>query len=104
MSVSADGTISIDGALVGRLRVVDFSPGIRPERKGSTYLAVPSGGVVTAKQAMIRQGALEQSNVDAIAEAVGLVALQRHADMMQRALAMFHSELNRLAAEDIPRI
>jgi flagellar basal-body rod protein FlgF len=103
-SVSADGTISVDGALVGRLRVVEFTPGIEPERKGSTYLAVPSGGVSTAKQAIVRQGALEQSNVDPIAEAVGLVALQRHADMMQRALAMFHSELNRVAAEDIPRI
>jgi hypothetical protein len=32
------------------------------------------------------------------------VALQRHAEMLQRAMAMFYSEMNRVAAEDIAKV
>jgi flagellar basal-body rod protein FlgF len=71
---------------------------------GKSYLSAPDGSATAARGAVVRQGALEQSNVDPIAESVGLVALQRHADMLQRALAMFHTEMNRVAAEDIPRV
>lgn len=104
MSVSSDGTVSVDGALVGKLQVVEFATGAEPVAVGKSYLEVPEQDVRATKQATIRQGALEQSNVDPIGEAVGLVALQRHAEMLQRALSMFHSEMNRVAAEDIPRI
>ena len=47
---------------------------------------------------------LESSNVNPVAGAVELVAVQRYAEMMQRALGMFHSEFNRIATEDIPKI
>ena len=35
---------------------------------------------------------------------VGLIALQRHAEMLQRAMSVFHAEFNRAAVEDLPRI
>jgi flagellar basal-body rod protein FlgF len=104
MSVSSDGTVSVAGAPLGRLRVVEFAPGAEPAAVGKMYFEAPDDAVRAAKQVVVRQGALEQSNVDPIGEAVGLVALQRHAEMLQRALAMFHTEMNRVAAEDIPRV
>lgn len=104
MSVSADGTVSVDGALLGRLRIMDFAPGANVTPVGNAYLSAPDNSVAVARKAVVRQGALEQSNVDPIVESVGLVALQRHADMLQRALSMFHTEMNRVVAEDIPRV
>jgi flagellar basal body rod protein FlgG len=104
MSVSSDGTVSVDGALVGRLRVVEFPPEAQVVAVGNSYLEAPGATAQPVKTPVVRQGAIEQSNVDAIGEAVGLVALQRHAEMLQRALAMFHTEMNRVAAEDIPRV
>jgi flagellar basal-body rod protein FlgF/flagellar basal-body rod protein FlgG len=47
---------------------------------------------------------LESSNVNAVSAAVSLIALQRHAEMLQRSLSSFHNEFNRIAAQDLPRI
>jgi hypothetical protein len=30
--------------------------------------------------------------------------VQRYAEMMQRALGMFHSEMNRIATDELPRV
>ena len=49
------------------------------------------------------QGSLESSNVNPVASAVELVAVQRYAEMMQRALSMFHSEFNRIATDEYTR-
>jgi len=57
-----------------------------------------------AKKSTMVQGSLESSNVNPVASAVELVAVQRYAEMMQRALSMFHSEFNRIATEDLPRV
>jgi hypothetical protein len=35
---------------------------------------------------------------------VSLVALQRHTEMLQRALSIFNSDFNRSAAEELPRV
>jgi flagellar basal-body rod protein FlgF/flagellar basal-body rod protein FlgG len=42
--------------------------------------------------------------VNPVASAVELVTLQRYAELMQRALSMFHSDMNQIAAQDLPRI
>jgi flagellar basal-body rod protein FlgF/flagellar basal-body rod protein FlgG len=42
--------------------------------------------------------------VNPVASAVDLVVVQRSAEMMQRALGMFHSEFNRIATEDLPKV
>jgi flagellar basal-body rod protein FlgF/flagellar basal-body rod protein FlgG len=52
----------------------------------------------------LRQGTLESSNVNAIAAMMTLIGVQREAEMMQRALSLFHSELNRVATNDLPRV
>lgn len=104
LAVSADGTISVDGALAGQLLVVDFpsNTDITPEG-AATYSAAP-GSERPSAGADVVQGALEGSNVNAVSAAVGLVVLQRNADILQQALTAFHSEFNRIAAQDLSRI
>ncbi|MFY9675614.1 MAG: flagellar basal-body rod protein FlgF [Terriglobales bacterium] len=104
VSVSPDGTISVNGVLAGTLKVVDFPAGTPLESLGQTYYTAPANTAKPATQASIQQGSLESSNVNAVASAVQLVTVQRYAELMQRALYLFHSEMNQVAAQDLPRI
>jgi flagellar basal-body rod protein FlgF/flagellar basal-body rod protein FlgG len=47
---------------------------------------------------------LESSNVNAVATSISLIAVQRQAEMLQRALSTFYSEFNHIAATDLPRV
>jgi flagellar basal-body rod protein FlgF/flagellar basal-body rod protein FlgG len=47
---------------------------------------------------------LESSNVNAVASAVELINVQRSAELVQRALSMFHNDMNQVAAQDLPRV
>lgn len=104
VTVSADGTISVQGAVAGKMKLVEFLPGTALESLGKTYYGAPKNTGTPTKQSTIAQGSLESSNVNPVASAVELVAVQRYAEMMQRALSMFHTEFNRIATEDIPRV
>jgi flagellar basal-body rod protein FlgF len=104
ITISADGTISSNGALSGKLKVVDFPQGTQLTSAGDTYYAAPANTAIAAKNAAVRQGMLESSNVNPIASMVELVTAQRAAEMMQRALSMFNSEIDKTATQDLPRV
>jgi flagellar basal-body rod protein FlgF len=104
VTVSADGTISVKGAVAGKIKLVEFPPGTAMESVGKTYYSAPKNTGTPAKQSSMVQGSLESSNVNPVAGAVELVAVQRYAEMMQRALSMFHTEFNRIATEDLPKV
>jgi flagellar basal-body rod protein FlgF len=104
VSVSTDGTISVNGAVAGKVKVVDFPAGTNLTNIGATYYSAPPKSEVAATKASIQQGSLEASNVNPVASAVELVTLQRYTELMQRALSMFHSDMNQIAAQDLPRI
>jgi flagellar basal-body rod protein FlgF len=104
VAISSDGTLSVAGAVVGKLRLVEFAPGASLTSAGTGYYAAPSDSALAKTSSYVRQGFLESSNVNPVAATVGLIGLQRHAEMLQRALSVFHSEFNRIAASDLPRI
>jgi flagellar basal-body rod protein FlgF len=52
----------------------------------------------------VQQGALENSNVNPVASMVELIAAQRSAEMMQKAVTMFSSEMDKMAAQDLPKV
>jgi len=102
-SISPDGTISSDGALVAKLRIEDFAPGTDLQREGNSYYTAPPDAAKPST-ATVRQGMLEASNADAVRSTVALMDLQRTAQLMERALSIFHNEFNRTAAQDLPRV
>ena len=103
LSVSANGTISVDGAVAGQLKVVQFPASTALTSQGESYFSADAAAE-RPSDAQVVQGALESSNVNGIAAGVGLVALQRNADFLQQALTVFHSNFNRIAAQDLSRI
>jgi flagellar basal-body rod protein FlgF len=104
LSVSPDGTISVNGAVAGKVKVVDFKPGTDLQSAGKTYYSAPKDSEIADKDSEIRQGALESSNVNPVAGAVELILVQRYAELAQRALTMFDSQFNKTATEDLPKV
>ena len=70
LSVSGDGTISIAGALAGKLSLVEFVAGTAMENVGQSYYSAPPGSASTAANSRIRQGMLEGSNVNPVQSVV----------------------------------
>ncbi len=103
LSVSGNGTISVDGALAGQLKIVGFASGTALTPIGASYFSAPAKSEAASHAGLV-QGSLENSNVNAVSAAVDLVTLQRHADLLQQALTTFHSNFNRIAAQDLPKI
>jgi len=104
VSISPDGTLSVNSAVAGKIRLVEFPPETKLVSEGEALLSAPSGAELPARQSAIRQGVLESSNVNAISAVMSLIGVQREAEMMQRALSLFHTEFNKIAANDLPHV
>jgi flagellar basal-body rod protein FlgF/flagellar basal-body rod protein FlgG len=105
VAIGADGTLSVDGAVAGKLRLAAFAPGTSLTAVGHSYYAAGQAALGAAEPGTaVRQGMLESSNVNAVATSITLIAVQRQAEMMQRALSTFYSEFNHIAATDLPRV
>ena len=104
ISISPDGTLSSDGAVAGKLRVIEFAAGANLVPYGKSYYSVPAAQVHLAVDSYVRQGMLESSNVNPVESLVDLIAIQRRAEMLQRAMSGFSSNFDHVAASDLPRI
>ena len=104
VSISADGTISVQGAVAARLSLAELPTGTALTLEGNSYFSAPAGARRDATESRVRQGVLESSNINPALSAVSLIELQRHVGMLQRALAIFNTEFNRIAVEDLPRV
>jgi flagellar basal-body rod protein FlgF/flagellar basal-body rod protein FlgG len=103
LSVSSDGTISVNGAVSGKLKLVDFAPNANLQSVGKTYYSAAPADERPATLASVHQGMLESSNVNPVSSIVSLIGVQRTAEMMRHALSMFHSQMDRTAAQDLPQ-
>ena len=87
VTVDRAGTVSVDGKAVATLRLERPAPGARLTHEGGT-LFVPdgSGQPVAAADRLVRQGALEESNVSPIGSLVDMIAVQRAYASVQKAV------------------
>jgi len=105
VSVGTDGSLSVSGGTVASVGVVTFPAGTDLTPEGTNRYVAPAGVQPAAsKNASIRQGALESANQDVIQGSLDLLVMQREAEMMQKALTIFHTEFNKIATEDLPRV
>lgn len=104
ISISPDGTLSSDGAVADKLRVIEFVPGSGPTAVGRAYYSAPQTEVRPARDSYVRQGMLESSNVNSVTAVVDLITIQRKAEMLERAMAAFQSNLDHTAASDLPHV
>jgi flagellar basal-body rod protein FlgF/flagellar basal-body rod protein FlgG len=104
-TVGSDGVLSVAGGVVSTVGVVTFPAGSQMTPEGANRYIAPDGiAPAPAKSATVHQGAIEAANQDAIEGSLDLIVMQRQAEMMQKALTIFHTEFNKIASEDLPRV
>jgi flagellar basal-body rod protein FlgF/flagellar basal-body rod protein FlgG len=105
VAVGADGTVSVAGGTVATVGIFTFPAGTELTPEGADRYVAPAGvAAVPAKEASVYQGAIEAANQDVVQGSLDLVMMQRQAEMMQRALTIFHTEFNKFATEDLPKV
>jgi flagellar basal-body rod protein FlgF len=104
ISISPDGTISVSGAVAGKLRIVEFAPGTVLVAEGKSYYSVPATALRASPDSRVGQGMLESSNVNSVKAVVDMIVAQRHAEMLVRAMSVFESNLDHIAANDLPKV
>lgn len=104
VTFGSDGTVSQDGAVVATLKLVTFKPGTSLSAEGRSYYQAPADAAVSATEPRLSQGTLESSNMNPVAGTISLMTLQRHAQLLQQALSIFHSVFNNAPGQDLSRV
>ena len=105
VSVGTDGAISVAGGVVAQVGIFAFPPGTELTPEGANHYIAPQGVTAApAKDAQVHQGAIESANEDVVQGSLDLIVMQRQAEMMQRALTVFHTDFNKFATEDLPKV
>lgn len=107
VKVAADGTISVTtaegSATVGQVGLFDLGPSSAEQAEGAGIYKTDSAVKATSGSSL-QSGALESANQDVIHGTMQLLLLQRQAEMMQRALSVFHNEFDKTATEELSKV
>ena len=104
LTISPDGTVSVDGAMVAKLKVVDFAPGTAILPEGNTDFTAPAGSAAPAPRRRCAKECWNPPTATRSSSAVALIDLQRNAEMMQRALSIFNTDFNQTAVQELPKV
>lgn len=104
LAVSSDGTISVNGTVVDKLRLAEFAPSTNLTAIGNATYTAPANTALLAVDSTVRQGMVEGSNVSATEAVVQLITVQRNTDLLSRALAALDGQLNQVAVQDLPKV
>ena len=105
VTVGEDGVVSVDGGVAAKVGVFTFLAGTQLTPEGANRYVAPQGvPAVLSTKGAVHQGSIESANEDVIQGSLDLIVMQRQAEMMQKALTIFHTEFNKTASEDLPRV
>ncbi len=105
VDINEKGEVSVDGQQVSTLSVVDFPKPYQLQKIGSAMF-VPSDPAVTeqpATGALVRQGALEDSNVQPLLEMANLIETTRFYESCVKTIQSYDEMANK-AANDLGRV
>ncbi|HEY1812728.1 MAG TPA: flagellar basal-body rod protein FlgF [Kofleriaceae bacterium] len=98
IGVTADGSVSVDGQVAGKLQLVKFD-GSQLKREGSTLFSANGKPQTSGTAPTVRSGMLESSNVNIVSGVVDLVKVQRNYESLMRVVQGFHDIDDRAAKE-----
>ncbi|MDB4943520.1 MAG: Flagellar basal-body rod protein FlgF [Labilithrix sp.] len=99
-AIASDGSVTQDGEVVGRLRLVKLEKGTSMKREGANLLAA-DGGTPVATSGQLDVGALEESNATVVGSMTELVTASRTFEAFQRMLDTF-GEIDRKVLTTTP--
>jgi flagellar basal-body rod protein FlgF/flagellar basal-body rod protein FlgG len=106
--VGDNGDISVstpDGgsAIAGRLAIVNYAAEDLAAA-GTNHFVARDGAKALKADGKVQEGALEGANQDAVHGTMQLMLVQRQAEMMQKALNVFHNDFDKTATEELGRV
>ena len=104
VSVAGNGVLSVDGGVAATIGLFTFASASALAPEGANRYVAREDAKPVLSGATVHQGALEGSNQDVVQGTLELITMQRQAEMMQKALTIFHADFNKFATEDLPRI
>lgn len=105
LNVSENGEITLNQTVVGKFKIVDFENLAHLKKEGSSMFNVSDNERprdTESSATKIRQGHLEESNVEGIAEMIAMVELNRSFETDQKSIQYQDSTLER--AMDVGRV
>ncbi len=96
--LTTDGALEIDGARVGRLKLVSFANPERLAHEGSARMAVGGAGAPRPTNATLEIGAVEESNASVVTSMTELVTATRTFEAFQRAIDAFRDADRKVTA------
>jgi flagellar basal-body rod protein FlgF len=103
-SIGRDGTVTQDGVQVGRISVVRFANRSALSKQGSNlYAADAANPPLPANDSLVRQGAVEGSNVTAITEVTNLITISRAYERLTQIMNST-SDLSRQAVNTLGKV
>ena len=86
-SIGKDGEATQKGSVIGRLRIEAAPKGTELEREGNSLWVPPATRTVMKPETRdVRQGVLEESNVNSITSMIDMVAIQRSFSAVQKSI------------------
>ncbi len=87
VEITGDGVVTQGGQLIDTVRLEKAAKGTEPAREGES-LWVPPGNkqLVDPKDRAVKQGYVEESNVNSMTSLIDMVAVQRSYSAVQKAI------------------
>ena len=105
IEISTAGEVSVDGAQVGQLRIVAFKDtGLLTKVGGSLFVASGEASKTAPNEIRVRQGFLEQSNVNPIAGLAEMISIMRSFEMLNRAVRSITDVVDRKVLDEVGRL
>jgi flagellar basal-body rod protein FlgG len=101
--VTKDGTVIQNEAQVGKLRITSFEDPHTLRKVGGNYLTTTAASVVRPFDGVLRQGYVEQSNVNVVSEMVDMIACMRAYEANQKMVWVVDSTLDK-AVNEVGRV
>lgn len=101
VAIGTDGSISVDGANIAKLKIVDFDKPYKLAKTDGGYFvpADPNAAPKAATECQVRQGYLEKSNVNVIGVMVDMLASFRAYEAGQKAIQSQDETLEKAVTE-----
>ena len=105
VEVLPDGTVNQAGQAVGQLQIVDFADRLPLMKQGNNYYrsANPDVKPQAVPDTVVKQGAIETSNVKAPESAVHMIGILRQFEMLQKAVNIA-GEMSKQSIEQVAKV
>ena len=106
VSIGEDGTVSANGKVAGRLKLVHFADPNQALAKegGALFAATGRQRATEATGTRVVQGTLEMSNVNSLTEMVAMMQNTREFESLQKAVAMMMNDIGKTVSNELGKL